>query len=151
MSAFRVAKKVIESLVSAFSTIKCRVLAEIAATVVHWVVNWAVAGRLLRSVVCTVPPLRVPIVLLAGMHLGAMIIITSCGSFSTLAIAGSLSAMLLRGSEENGIVGMSLDVLLQILGALEGLPAEIAFVRLQWDVDSDMGGDMITLDGGSPA
>jgi hypothetical protein len=77
--------------------------------------------------------------------------------------------MLLRGSEENGIVGMSLeelvhefsnsilgldaylDVLLQILGALEGLPAEIAFVRLQWDVDSDMGGDMITLDGGSPA
>jgi len=42
-------------------------------------------------------------------------------------------------------------VLLQILGAFEGLSAEVTFVRLQWDVDSDMGGDMITLDGGRAA
>jgi hypothetical protein len=91
LSPFRVAKKVIESLVSAFSAIKCRVLAEVAATVVHWVVNWAVAGRLLRSVVCTVPPLRVPIVLLTGMHLGAMIIIASCGSCKILQVSDHYS------------------------------------------------------------
>lgn len=52
-----------------------------------------------------------------------------------------------------GIFGLNayLYVLLQVLRALERLSAEITFVRLQWDVDSDMGGDMITLDGGSTA
>lgn len=44
-----------------------------------------------------------------------------------------------------------LDMLLQILGPLEGLSTEITFVRLQWDMDSDMGRDMIALDGGGTA
>lgn len=46
---------------------------------------------------------------------------------------------------------MSLDMLLQILRTLEGLAAEVALVWLQWDVDTDVGSDMITLDGGGPA
>jgi hypothetical protein len=44
-----------------------------------------------------------------------------------------------------------LDVLLQILGALERLSTEVTFVRLQRDVDSNVGGDVVALDGRGPA
>ena len=46
---------------------------------------------------------------------------------------------------------MGLDVLLQILRTLEGLSAEITFVWFEGDMDSDVGGDMIPLDGGGTA
>jgi len=40
---------------------------------------------------------------------------------------------------------------LQILRALERLTAEVAFVRLEWDVDADVGGDVVAFDGGGSA
>jgi hypothetical protein len=42
-------------------------------------------------------------------------------------------------------------VLLQILWPLESLATEIAFVRLEWDVHSNVRSDVITLDSRSPA
>ena len=42
-------------------------------------------------------------------------------------------------------------MLLQILRTLECLSTEIAFVWLQWDVDADVGGDVVTLDSGGAA
>lgn len=51
-------------------------------------------------------------------------------------------------SKLRGGAGAYLDVLLQILWALEGLSAEIAFVRLQGNVDSDVRGNVVALDGG---
>ena len=42
---------------------------------------------------------------------------------------------------------MSLDVLLEILGALEGLAAEVALVRLQGHVNTDVRGNVVTLNG----
>ena len=36
-------------------------------------------------------------------------------------------------------------MLLQVLGALEGLAAETTLVWLEWDVDSNVRGDMVTL------
>lgn len=42
---------------------------------------------------------------------------------------------------------MSLDVLLEILRALEGLAAEVALVWLQWHVNTDVRGNVVTLDG----
>ena len=42
-------------------------------------------------------------------------------------------------------------MLLQILRALEGLSAELALVGFQGDVDSNVGGDVVTLDGGGSA
>ena len=59
--------------------------------------------------------------------------------------------MLIWGSKEDGIIGVGLDMLLQILRTLEGLAAEVALVRLQGDVDPDVGGDMVTLDSGGSA
>jgi hypothetical protein len=40
---------------------------------------------------------------------------------------------------------MSLDVLLQILRALERLAAEVAFVRLQRNVDTDVRSNVVSL------
>lgn len=42
---------------------------------------------------------------------------------------------------------MSLDMLLQILRTLEAFSTEVALVRLERDVDADMRGDMVPLDG----
>lgn len=46
---------------------------------------------------------------------------------------------------------MGLDVLLQVLWTLEGLPTEVALVRLQRNVHADVRGDMVALHGSSPA
>lgn len=42
---------------------------------------------------------------------------------------------------------MSLDMFLEILRSLEGLATKLALVRFQWDVDSDMRGDVVSLNG----
>jgi hypothetical protein len=49
------------------------------------------------------------------------------------------------------VVGMGLDVFLQILGPLERLATEVALVWLQGDMHTDMRGDVVALDGGSIA
>jgi hypothetical protein len=49
------------------------------------------------------------------------------------------------------IFSMCLDMLFEILGTLECLLAVVALVWLQWDMDADVRGDVITLHGGCPA
>lgn len=49
------------------------------------------------------------------------------------------------------VVGMSLDMLLQILGPLKGLATEITLVRFQGHVDANVRGDVIALDSGCVA
>lgn len=46
---------------------------------------------------------------------------------------------------------MCLNVLLEILGPLESLSTEIAFVWLERNVDSNVGGNMVAFNSGSPA
>jgi len=46
---------------------------------------------------------------------------------------------------------MGLDVLLEILGPLERLAAEVALVRLEGHMDADVRGDVVALDRGSAA
>jgi hypothetical protein len=41
---------------------------------------------------------------------------------------------------------MCLDVLLEILGALEALAAKVTLVRLEWNVNTDMRRDVVALD-----
>ena len=41
---------------------------------------------------------------------------------------------------------MGLDVFFEVLRTLKGLATEITFVRFQGYMDSDMGGDVVTLD-----
>jgi hypothetical protein len=64
-----------------------------------------------------------------------------------------VSALLPRASvrawraHDDRIVGMRLDMFLEVLWAFEGLATEFAFVRLEWDVDSNVRGDVVALDG----
>lgn len=49
-------------------------------------------------------------------------------------------------AQQNRVVGVRLDVLLEILGALEGLAAEVALVRLEGHVNADVRSDVVALD-----
>lgn len=61
------------------------------------------------------------------------------------------SATRLWRAQEDGVVCMRLDVLLQILRSLKSLAAEIAFMRLQRDMDANMRRDMVALHRRCPA
>lgn len=66
--------------------------------------------------------------------------------------AHALVRILWRGTaDQNRVVGMGLDMLLQVLRTLEGLSAEVTLVRFERDMDADMRGDVIALDGGGAA
>jgi len=56
-----------------------------------------------------------------------------------------------RRVEKNGVIRVGLDVFLKILRTFEGLLAKLALVRLQRDVDADVRGDVVALDGGGAA
>lgn len=57
----------------------------------------------------------------------------------------------LRRAHDDAVVSVSLDMLLEILGALEGLAAELALMRLQRNVHADVRGDVVALDRGGAA
>ena len=57
----------------------------------------------------------------------------------------------LSPTNQDGVVGMGFDMLLQILGSLKGLAAEVTFVRLQRNVNTNVRSDMVSLDGCCPA
>lgn len=80
-----------------------------------------------------------------GSHL-AVVVIKARRAFAGAAVGSAQGAMLvLRGPDEDTVIGVGLDVLFQILRPLEGLAAEVALVRLQGDVDPDVRGDVVTL------
>lgn len=54
--------------------------------------------------------------------------------------------LILGRPDQDAVVGMGLDVLLEILRTLEGLSAEVALVWLQGDVHTNVRGDVVTLD-----
>jgi hypothetical protein len=49
-------------------------------------------------------------------------------------------------AKEHRVIGMSLDVLLEILRSLESLATEVALMRLEGNVDADMRCDVVALD-----
>lgn len=54
-------------------------------------------------------------------------------------------------ADQDRVIGMGLDVLLQVLRTLEGLAAELTLVRLKGHVDTDVRGDVVSLDRGGAA
>lgn len=60
-------------------------------------------------------------------------------------------ATLRRRVHQDSIIGVPLDVLLEILRPLERLAAENAFVWLEWHVNADVRGEMVALHGGGAA
>ena len=54
--------------------------------------------------------------------------------------------LVLGRPDQDAVVGVGLDMLLEILRALEGLSAEVALVWLQRNVNTNVRGDVVTLD-----
>ena len=67
------------------------------------------------------------------------------------AATSTATLSLVRRVHQDTVIGVCLDMLLQILRALEGLATEVALVRLEWDVDADVGGNVVALHGGRSA
>nr|POF15177.1 hypothetical protein CFP56_42065 [Quercus suber] len=57
------------------------------------------------------------------------------------------SVALVWRSRHDTVIGVGLDVFLEILRALERLAAKVAFVWLERDVDADVGGDVVAFHG----
>lgn len=70
-----------------------------------------------------------------------------CANAATSAAASTV----LRRVHQHAVVGVGLDMLLQILRTLEGLAAEVTLMWLEGNVDSDVRGNVVALDGGGPA
>lgn len=159
LTALGVTEKLVQGIVISLSVVISCMLADVTS-VADGIVNWTVGSGLLRSIIAIVGGV-VAVTGRAGMHLGTMVIIVASGgsidvalhTFTTLPVSRALTCMtvLFRGAKENGVVGVCLDVLLQILRTLESLSTEVTFVRLEWDVDSDVRSDMVTLYGSSAA
>lgn len=52
-----------------------------------------------------------------------------------------------RRVHQHAVVGVRLYMFLEVLWPLERLAAEVALMRLERDVDADVGGDVIAFDG----
>jgi len=76
--------------------------------------------------------------------------LTLC-SLVVVARGSVLTHVRVRRAEEHRVIGVSLDVLLEILRSLESLATEVALMRLEGNVDTNMRCDVIALDGGDAA
>jgi hypothetical protein len=164
LTSLGIAEKVIEGFVSTLSVVVCSMLADIP-TMSYAVVNWASMESLLLllglvvPIVASVMSLGVPTVAL--MELTAMIIVSGCGCCKVLQVsnyfailgpvAACWSSLLVWRSEKDRVVCMSLDMLLQVLGTLEALAAEVTLVWLQRDVNTNVRRDVVALDCGGAA
>jgi hypothetical protein len=63
----------------------------------------------------------------------------------------TLATIRLRRPHDDTIIGVGLDMLLEILGTFECFATELALVGLEWNVDTDVGGDVVAFDCGRPA
>lgn len=98
LPALGVTEEVVQGLVTALSAIVGGVVSQVTA-VADIIVDRTVRRGLLRSVISVVAcVLGMAILRLSGMHLGTMIIVTSCGSFAALSVARVLPTMLVWGS-----------------------------------------------------
>jgi uncharacterized membrane protein YecN with MAPEG domain len=78
-----------------------------------------------------------------GAHLTIVIIVA--GRALGLGAVVHATRVLAR-RHKNGVIGMCLDVLLEILGPLERLATELALVRLERNVHANVRSDVVTLD-----
>lgn len=61
-------------------------------------------------------------------------------------LIGPISVLLVRRAHQDSIVGVGLDVLLQILWPFERLSTKLTSMRFQGHMDTDVGCDVIPLD-----
>lgn len=151
LTAFQIPKKLIQRVVATLTVVRVSSILSLAQGIVNIAVRMRIGG--LRR--------RVWLVVLWRWCMGILAIDAIDGAFKVMCCGGVTLRVLWEhhirmlhpglGRTNLGVIGMGLDMLLQILGALECLAAEITFMRLQRHMNSNVGGDVISLDCGSIA
>lgn len=127
------------------------------AIISYWAVSWVVACLRGRMIVLVGTVLRIRVVgryswciialgNLSTSEVGvvrAMIVAALCQA----SLGSSRGAVGLRGAHDDRVISMGFDMFLEILRPLEGFATELALVRLQRNVDANVGGDVIAFDG----
>lgn len=153
MTTLGITKELIQGIIATLAT-TCVIGSMMAkiTSMAHGIIDWAIGRWLLGSIVTVVGRMLSTIAgSMARMHLRIMVVISSI-CFASLSVARPARvSMLFRGTEKDRVIGMGLHVLLEILRALERFATEVTFVRLQGDVDTNVGGDVIPLDSGGSA
>jgi len=80
----------------------------------------------------------------------AIMIIVARRCFARGSIRTIHATMLICGSDQDRVIGMCLDMLLEVLRTLERLATEITLVWLEGHMNSDMRGDVVAFDGCDP-
>lgn len=149
------AKEVVDHIIGALSIIaagRSAIAKVLGASVVQGrlVEIEAIVGRGLGSIVAA----RMPSLMSKGggvsSHL-AIVVIIARGALGRLWPVVESTLGILRWSDKNRVIGMSLDMLLEILGSLERLATHVTLVRLQGHVNSNVRSDVVSLDSGGPA
>jgi hypothetical protein len=103
----------------------------------------SIVGRRLGSVVAA----WMRLMLIIRSHLAIVIIVAGRLVHMGPVVDTTLLRLwsVLGGTDQNRVVGMSLDMLLQVLGALERLATELALVRLEGNMNTDMRSNVVAL------
>lgn len=146
-----IAKELIQSVVSCAFSDLVRVVVHVLS-LVYSIINRPIGRVLRRSAVKSARVItRVLLTICCiGPHVVVWVITTCCSSESLqvsdhlawillIATAAAMGGSVrLRRAKQYRVIGMGLDVLLEILRSLECLTAEVALVRLQRDVNTDV-------------
>jgi hypothetical protein len=155
LAALGAAEEVINHVVGALTIITASggAIAKVLSTGVvdGWLVEVkTIVGRRLRSIVTTTGMGLVSKSSGIGPHLASMVVVAG-RSLGRLWPVVESALGVLGWSDEHRVIGVSLDMLLQVLGTLERLATELTLVRLQGNVNTDVRGDVISLDCSSSA
>lgn len=111
----------------------------------------AIVGRGLGSIVTAT---RMACLMSKGCcvssHLTSVIIVARGALWRLWPVVES-TLRILGWANKYRVIGMGLDMLLQVLRTLERLAAELTLVRLERNMDTDVRGDVVSLDRGSSA
>lgn len=129
-----------------------------SGTVAQMLCTWSVHGRLvevetvvgrrLRGIVTSWVASLVRKCSRTSAHLTVVVVVAWRSLWLRTVVE---TTRILARRHKNGVVSMCLDMLLEILGPLERLAAELTFVRLERDMHADVRGDVVTLDSSSAA
>jgi hypothetical protein len=180
LAALGAAEEVINHIVGALTIITASsgAIAKVLSTgiVDGWLVEVkTIVGRRLRSIVTTTGMGLVSESSGVGAHLAGMVVVTGRSwrgvrlerreagrpqPWTRIVQRHTLGRLwpvvestlgILGWPDEHRVIGMSLDMLLQVLGTLERLATELALVRLERNVNTDVRGDVVSLDCSSSA
>lgn len=156
LSTLGAAEEVVNHVVGALSVITAGSSA-VSKVLGTGIVDWrlveveTIVGRGLGSIVTAT---RMACLMSKGScvssHLTSVIIIARGALWRLWPVVES-TLRILGWANKYRVIGMGLDMLLQVLRTLERLAAELTLVRLERNMDTDVRGDVISLDRGSSA